>query len=162
MSKVFEIIINFIVKINLIIYYGRTTFIWYRYGYDGCQFIRLICSSVFTVSSWSRYWIFNLSNRVNKERKYCSLCYQLDFVTPGNKPSCAISRSSCRDKPKSLYTARLRPVFQHRFRNLFVALFKGNFCNFFCKVNVSENDSLVFIAFNNVRRFSRYFIFNLR
>jgi hypothetical protein len=30
-----------------------------------------------------------------------SLFYQLDFVTPGNKPSDAYSRNTCREIPKS-------------------------------------------------------------
>ena len=30
-----------------------------------------------------------------------SLCYQLDLITPGKRPSCAISRKTCLDKPKS-------------------------------------------------------------
>lgn len=31
--------------------------------------------------------------------KKTMLFYQLDFVTPGNTPLCAISRNRCRDKP---------------------------------------------------------------
>lgn len=42
--------------------------------------------------------------------------YQLDLTTPGKRPSCAHSRRTLRDSPKSRYTPLERPVNQQRLR----------------------------------------------
>src|SRR4029077_1534586 len=79
--------------------------------------------------------------------------YQLDFTTPGKAPDDASSRSARRESLNLRYTARGRPVIEHRLRMRVGEELRGSFASLSRAPKRSSGDSLLStaIAFSSAR-----------